>query len=190
MAARGEWGRGVERWRRGTIRTAGSSVRASWPCLPSRRVNSLAEIADGQLPRRRAYQTVPEPHASAEQNEGDAVAVAALATARPPDPPRTPAWAIDATSPGGSEGRRRAPPSVTQPSEGPTAASSTSDAVGSQCRRHAAGGSPTTRTCASAARAARAQHRVSRAFLADRSAGVACRTTWIWDSPTPAGEKS
>jgi hypothetical protein len=43
---------------------AGSSICVSGLRLPSTRVNSLAESAEGQRPRRLAYQSVPPPHAS------------------------------------------------------------------------------------------------------------------------------
>ena len=50
--------------RPGTMRTAGSSIRVSSARSPSSRVNSLAESAEGQRPRRRAYHTVPALQAS------------------------------------------------------------------------------------------------------------------------------
>ena len=70
----------------------GSATWVTGLRLPSRRANSLAESAEGQRPRRLAYQIVPPPHASAPSSEeGGAVAVAALAAARPRHPPRAPA---------------------------------------------------------------------------------------------------
>ena len=56
--------RGCRRWR-GTMAVAGSATWTTGLRLPSRRANSFAESAEGQRPRRLAYQIVPPPHASA-----------------------------------------------------------------------------------------------------------------------------